>query len=74
MAEEVAQPAAEQEEAAEGEQVGVDDPGERRLGEAEILADRRQGDAHDRHVEDDHQVAEAEDDERQPAGPGIHPC
>ena len=43
--EEVAQPAAEQQEAAEGEQVGVDDPGERRLGEAEVLPDRRQRDA-----------------------------
>ena len=69
VAEEVAQPAAEQEEAAEGEQVGVDHPGERRLREAEILPDRRQRDAHDRHVEDDHQVAQAEDDQRQPAVP-----
>ena len=57
VAEEVAEPAAEQEEAAEGEQVGVHDPRERGLGEAEVLADRRQGDVHDRRVEDDHQVA-----------------
>ena len=41
LAEEVAEPAAEEEKAAEGEQVGVHHPGQRRLGEAEILADRR---------------------------------
>ncbi len=34
VAEEVAEPAAEQQETAEGEQIGVDDPGERRLREA----------------------------------------
>ena len=44
MAEEVAEPAAQQQEAAEGEQVRVHHPGERRLGEAEVLADRRQRD------------------------------
>ena len=44
VAEEVAQPATEQQKAAEGEQVGVHDPGQRRLGEAEILPDRGQRD------------------------------
>ena len=34
--EQVAEPPAEQQEAAEGEQVGVDHPGQRRLGEAEV--------------------------------------
>ena len=68
MAEQVAEATAEQEEAAVGEQVAVDDPRERRLGEAEILTDRRQRDVHDRHVEDDHQAAEAEDVQREPAG------
>ena len=69
--EEIAEPAAEQEKAAEREQIGVDDPRQRRLREAEILADRGQRDAHDRHVEDDHQVAEAEDEEREPASAAI---
>ena len=67
MAEDVAEPAAEQEETAEGQQVGVHDPGERGLGEAEVLADRRQRHSDDRHVEDDHQVAQAQHDECQPA-------
>ena len=70
--EQVAEPSAEQQEAAEGDQVRVHDPRERLLGEAEILADRRQRDADDRHVEDDHQVAEAEDQEGQPACAGAH--
>ena len=52
---------------AEGQQVGVHDPGERGLGEAEVLADRRQRHSDDRHVEDDHQVAQAQHDECQPA-------
>ena len=56
VAEEVAEPPAEQQEAAEGEQVGVHDPRERRLREAEVLADRRQRDVHDGRVEHDHQA------------------
>src|SRR3712207_6883551 len=55
------EPPREQQEPAERERVGVDHPRERRLREAEILADRRQGDVHDRDVEDDQQVAQAED-------------
>ena len=66
MAEQVAQPPAEQQEAAEGEQVRVHDPGERRLREAEVVPDRRQRDVHDRAVQDDHQIAEAEDVEGEP--------
>ena len=72
MPEEVAEPAAEQEEASEGQQVGVDDPRERGLGEAEVLADRGEGDADDGHVEDDHQIAEAEHEEGQPARAVVH--
>ena len=56
VAEQVAEPAAQQQEAAEGQQVGVHDPGERGLGEAEVVPDRRQRDVHDRRVEHDHQV------------------
>ena len=68
VAQQVAEPAAQQQEAAEGQQVGVDDPGQRRLAEAEVVADRRQRDVHDALVEHDHQVAEAQHVERQPAG------
>ena len=67
VAEEVAEPARQQEEPAEGEQVRVRDPRQRALAEAEIVPDRGQRDADNRHVEDDHQVAEADDDEGQPA-------
>ena len=66
--EEIAEAATEQKEAAEGDQVRVHDPREGLLGEAEVLANRRQRDADDRHVEDDHQVAEAENQEGEPAG------
>jgi hypothetical protein len=61
MAEEIPQPPGEEEEAAEREQVGVRDPGERALREAEILSDRRERNPHDRHVQDDHEVTEADD-------------
>ena len=71
VAEEVAEPAAEEHEAAEGQHVGVDHPGERRLREAEVLADRRQRDVHDRRVEHDHQVAQAEDEECEPVLAGV---
>jgi hypothetical protein len=70
--EQVAQPATQEQEAAESEQVGVDDPGQGGLGEAEILPDRRQGNAHDRHVEDDHQVAQAQHEEREPTVASVH--
>ena len=66
-AEQVGEPAAEQQEPAEGEHVGVDDPGEVVLGEVECGADRRQGDVHDRGVEDDHELGDAEERERLPA-------
>jgi hypothetical protein len=41
-AEQVAEAAAQEQKANERQQVGVDDPGERRVGEAEVLLDRRQ--------------------------------
>ena len=72
MPEEIAQSPAEQEKAAEGQQVGVDHPGERLLGEAEILFDRRQRDPHDRDVENDHQIPEAQNDQCEPAGARVH--
>ena len=67
MTEEIAEPAAEEKKAAESQQVRVDHPGERGLREAEVVPDRRQRDVHDRAVEDDHDVAQAEDVERDPA-------
>ena len=72
MAEEIAQPSAQQQKAAEGQQIGVHDPDQRGLGEAEIGPDRRQGDVHDRGIQHDHEVAEAKDDEGQPARPAVH--
>ncbi len=66
-ADQVAGPAGEQEQAAVGDQVAVDDPGEVGLGEVKVALDRGQGDVHDRRVQDDHQLAEADDDEGEPA-------
>ena len=64
VSEQVAEAAAEEEEAAEREQVRVDGPGERGLREAEVVPDQQQRDVHDRAVQHDHQVPEAEDVER----------
>ena len=72
VAEQVAEPPAEQEEAAERDEVRVHDPRERLVGEAEVLADRRQRHADDRHVEDDHEVAEAEHEQCEPAFAVVH--
>ena len=59
--------AGQQEQAAEGDQVGVDDPGEVALAEAEVVLDGGQRDVHDRGVEHDHQHADAQHVERDPA-------
>src|SRR5205823_376400 len=72
VAEVIAEPPAEQQEAAVGEHVGVHDPDERGLREAQAFPDRRQGDVHDRRVEHDHQLAGAKDVEREPAGSLAH--
>ena len=68
VAVQVAEPARQQQEAAEGQHVGVDHPGQRLGGEAEVGLDGREGDVHDVGVEHDHQVAEAQRVQRQPAG------
>ena len=65
-AEEVAGAAAEQQEPAEDERVGVDDPLQVGLGQPEIGLDRRQRDVHDRRVEHDHELGEADQDEDEP--------
>ena len=59
-AEEVAQFAAEQEHAAEGERVGGDDPLPLVVGEVQRRLGRGQCDVHDGDVEDDHQLRNAE--------------
>ena len=68
-ADQVARPPRQQHEAAVGDEVGVDDPGQVGLAEVQVPLDRRQGDVHDRRVEHDHQLAEADDDEGDPAPP-----
>ena len=69
-AEEVAELAAEQQQAAEGQRVGRDDPLARAVGEVQRLLGRRQRDVHDGRVEHDHQLGDAEDGEDRPA-PGV---
>ena len=61
--EQVRRAPAEQQEAGERDRVGVDDPLQVDDREAEVIADRRQRDVHDRHVEDDHELREAAEDE-----------
>ena len=61
--EQVGEPSAEQQEAAEEEGVGVDDPGEVVLAELEVAADRREGDVDDRGVDDDQELGHREQDE-----------
>jgi hypothetical protein len=60
---------AQQQEAAEDECVGADHPLQVRVGEAEVGLDRRERDVHDRDVEDDHELDDAQQRERQPLGP-----
>ena len=64
-AEQVGQAPAQQQEAAEGERVGVDDPGEVLLGEVEVAAHRGQGDVDDRRVEDDDELRRGEQRQRE---------
>ena len=64
---EVAEPAGQEQQAPEGDEEAVDDPGQVGLAEAEVALDRRQRDVHDRDVEDDHQLREADDDQGRPA-------
>ena len=59
-AEEVAEAAAEQQQAAERERVGGDDPLAGVVGEAEVVLRDGQRDVHDRRVEHDHQLGDAE--------------
>jgi len=65
--EQVAQPAAQQQEAAVGQHVGVHHPGQRGFGESEVGADRGQRHVHDGGIQHDHQHAQAEHGEGEPA-------
>ena len=67
-ADEVAEPSGEQQQAAERDQVRVDHPREVALREVQVLLDGRKRHVHDRRVEHDHQHADAQHVERQPAG------
>ena len=64
---EVADAPGEEQQAAEGDEERVDDPGEVALAEMKVLLDRGQRDVHDRDVEHDHQLRQADDGERGPA-------
>ncbi len=73
-ADQVPEPPSQQQEAAEGDQVGVDHPGQVGLGEVQVALDRGQGDIDDRRVQHDHQLAQAEDDQRDPAAAVVRGC
>src|SRR5262249_17210331 len=62
-AEQVGDPAAEQQEAAVREQVAVDHPLEALLAEAEVVLDRRESDVEDGRVEHVHELDEAEQEQ-----------
>ena len=63
----VGDPAAEEQQTAEGEGVGGDDPLPVAVRDAQVLLGGGQGDVHDGRVEDDHQLGEGDECERFPA-------
>ena len=64
-AQDVAGPAAEQQQAAEGQRVGVDDPLQARAGEAQCVLDVGECDVDDGRVEHHHELRGGDDDEGQ---------
>ena len=66
-AEEVGDAPAEQQQAAEAQRIGGDHPLALVVGEAELALGGRERDVHDRHVEDDEQLGDADHHEDQPA-------
>jgi hypothetical protein len=66
-AEEVGEAGAEEQQPAEDDDVGVEDPREVLGGETEVGLHLRQGDADDRRVHDDHGLGEGDESERDPA-------
>ena len=73
-AEDVAEPAAEQQQAAEGERVGVHHPRQAAPAEAEVGLDVGQRDVHDGAVEHDHQLGAADDGEGEAEPAGSRRC
>jgi hypothetical protein len=65
-AEDVGEPAAEEQEPTEEERVGADHPLQVLLREAQVDLDRREGHVHDRDVEDDHELHRAQERQRKP--------
>ncbi len=61
--EDVARAPSEEQEAAERERVGVDDPGQAGRGEVQRALDVRERDVHDRDVEDHHQLTGRDDEQ-----------
>ena len=72
--EHVADAATEQEEAAERQCVGRDDPLPIGVGEPEGMLRRGEGDDHDRRIEHHHELGAGDDDEDPPVGPGRCSC
>jgi hypothetical protein len=66
-AEQVREPASEQEDASEEDRVGGDHPLEAFLAEVEVGLDRRERDVHDRDVEDDHELRDDDDCQSDPS-------
>src|ERR687896_475702 len=63
----VGQPAAQEQQAAERDDVGVEYPGQVLWAEAEVRLDLGQGHADDRRVHDDHELCERDDGKGRPA-------
>jgi hypothetical protein len=72
VAVQVAEPAAQQQKAAEGQHVGIDHPDQRGLGEMQVGAYGRQGHVDDGGVEHDHQHPEAQHHQGPPALAAVH--
>ena len=68
-AEQIAGAGPQEQQATEGEQVAVDDPGELAPGEAEALLDVRQGDVDDGGVQDHHELGRQNDEQEHRRGP-----
>ena len=67
MPKQITQPTPQQQEAAKRQHVGVDHPHQRCLGKAQVGLDGRQRHVDDGHVQHDHQHAQADHHQGQPA-------
>jgi hypothetical protein len=64
------EPATEQQQAAEGQRVGVEDPGQAGRGKAQAMADLWERNVHDGQVQDDHELGAEHQGQADPAGAG----